>query len=81
MVSTEGDVLQMVERLAYTVIALVLAIYLLNLVLAIGQNSYGSYLLNGISVFLVIGSIILILTVAYNVFAVFQHKNGKTGGN
>lgn len=60
--------LSMVERIAFSVIGLVLAIYLLNFVASLGPGTYGSTLLDGISVYLVLGSVILILWVAYNVF-------------
>lgn len=69
----------MLERMGYTVIALVLSIYLLNLVVSLGQASYGSMLLNGISVFLVVASVILILTIAYNILSSLQKRPVKIG--
>lgn len=78
MDSSKENLVSVVERMGYTVIAMVLAIYLLNLVISIGYDTYGQSLLNGVSVFLVIGSIILILSVAYNIFNVFQDRAKET---
>lgn len=69
-------ILKTVERIAFTVIGLAAAIYVLGLVIALGPTSYGARLLNGISIFLVIGAIILLLWVAYNVFSLSK-PNGQ----
>lgn len=58
--------LKLAERISFNVIALVVAIYLLNTVVELGQGSYGMSLLNGISVFYVVGATVLLLWVAAN---------------
>lgn len=69
-------VLKTTERIAFTIIGLATAIYVLNLVISLGADSYGGRLLNGISIFLVFGAIILLLWVAYNVFSLSK-PNGQ----
>ena len=79
MGSLQENLIASIERIAYTVIALVLALYLLNVVLSLGAGSYGLSLLNGISVFMVVGSIVLMLFVAYSVFNALQAGTRERG--
>lgn len=69
-------ILSLVERISFTVIALVVAIYLLNTVLALGQGSYGMALLNGISVIYVAGATILLLWVVANALSIATPRKG-----
>ena len=70
-------VLKSVERISFTIVGLIAAIYLLNTVLLLGTGNYGRILLEGLSVFFVIGAVILLLWVAYNVFTYSRPETGK----
>lgn len=61
-------ILKTVERISFSIIGLLTALFLLNTVLNLGPGTYGRTLLQGLSVFLAIGAVILFLWVAYNVF-------------
>lgn len=59
-------VLKTVERISFTIIAFVVAAYLISTASNITPEGYGRTLLEGLSVFFVIGGIILLIWVVYN---------------
>lgn len=61
-----GRILKSVEKIAFTVIGLIVAFYLINTAISVSPSGYGRTLLEGLSVFYVIGGTILLLWVVYN---------------
>lgn len=59
-------VLKTVERISFTVIAFAVAVYLISTAAYISPSGYGKTLLEGVSVYFVVGGIILLIWVVYN---------------
>lgn len=72
--------LSIIERSIFTIIGLSVAVYLLQIVVSLGQGTYGIMLLNGLSVLFVVGAVVLILWVVDNVITLgkTRESRGKT---
>lgn len=76
----EGDIdkiLKSVERIAFSAIGLVASIYLISVVVDLGPGTYGRTLLDGISIYLLFGAVVLMLWVAYNVFSLSRPEGNR----
>lgn len=62
-------ILRTIEKISFTVIGLFAAIFLINTVVNLGPGSYGRTLLDGISIYMIFGAVVILLWVSYNVFA------------
>ncbi len=70
MDSNLDKILKTVEKISFSVIGLLVSALLFHTVETLGVNSYGMTLLNGISVYLVVGGVIILLWVTYNIFSI-----------
>lgn len=67
MESDLDKILKTIERISFSIIGLIAAISLLEVVLSLDTGIYRT-LLEGLSVYFIVGAIILFIWVAYNVF-------------
>lgn len=70
-------ILKTVERISFSVIGLMAAFFLLNTVVNLGPGTYGRELLNGVSIYLTIGSFFILLWVLYNVIKYSGPEHSK----
>lgn len=75
MNSNIEKILKTVEKISFSAIGLLASALLFHTVVILGPNSYGMELLNGISIYLLAGGIIILIPVVYNIFSV--NKNDR----
>lgn len=76
----EGDlerILRTVEHISFSAIALFAAVFLINTAMNLGPGTYARSLLNGISIYMILGAVILLLWVAFNVFSFSRPSEGR----
>lgn len=67
-------ILSTVERITFNVILLAAALFMLNLVVSLAPDTWGRTLVSGISIFLVIGALVLIIWVFSNAISASRRK-------